>query len=226
MQRIEGYHNRKDTEVSRLKIISNIAGQVAITLVVATVLFSCSGKLKQAEPLNLEETPRQIVDSVFAVQTENGRLKMRLEAPLLERYDKDTVSLEVFPKGFALFGYNSEGLLETTIVSDKATHYTFKATNGEMWEVTGGVIIQNVVQQETMETDTLYWDRFAGQIYTDSYIRMYSRDGFMQGYGMRADENANDAVILRPFNSYSVVVQDTTAVYIDSVNFIGPLLKK
>lgn len=209
-----------------MKIITNIAGQVAITLVVATVLFSCSGKLKQAEALNLEETPSQTVDSVFAVQTENGRLKMRLEAPLLERYEKDTVSLEVFPKGFALFGYNSEGLLETTIISEKATHYTFKATNGEMWEVTGGVVIQNVIQQETMETDTLYWDRFAGQIYTDSYIRMYSRDGFMQGYGMRADENANDAVILRPFNSYSVVVQDTTAVYIDSVNFIGPLLKK
>ena len=95
-----------------------------------------------------------------------------------------------------------------------------------MWEVTGGVVIQNVIQQETMETDTLYWDRFGGKIYTDSYIRMYSRDGFMQGYGVQSDENAHDAVLLRPFNSYSVVVQDTTAVIIDSVNFIGPFIKK
>ncbi|MBQ9877423.1 MAG: LPS export ABC transporter periplasmic protein LptC [Bacteroidales bacterium] len=209
-----------------MKKFKNTAGLVAITLVVATVLFSCSGKLKQAETLNLEETPRQTVDSVFAVQTENGRLKMRMEAPLLERYEKDTVSIEVFPKGFALYGYNSEGLLETTIVSEKASHYTYKSTNGELWEVTGGVVIQNVIQQETMETDTLYWDRFAGKIYTDSYIRMYSRDGFMQGYGMQSDENAHDAVLLRPFNSYSVVVQDTTAVIIDSVNFIGPFIKK
>ena len=92
-----------------MKKFKNTAGLVAITLVVATVLFSCSGKLKQAETLNLEETPRQTVDSVFAVQTENGRLKMRMEAPLLERYEKDTVSIEVFPKGFALYGYNSEG---------------------------------------------------------------------------------------------------------------------
>ena len=193
---------------------------------VAAVFFSCSGKLKQAETLDLAETPRQTVDSVFAVQSEDGRLKMRLEAPLLERYDKDTVSLELFPKGFALFAYNSEGLLETTIISDKAAHYTYKSTNGELWEVTGGVVIQNVIEQETMETDTLYWDRFAGKIYTDSYIRMYSRDGFMQGYGMTSDQNAHDAVLLRPFNSYSVVVQDTTAVIIDSVNFIGPFLKK
>ena len=192
----------------------------------AAVFFSCSGKLKQAESLDLNETPRQTVDNVFAVQSEDGLLKMRMEAPLLERYEKDTVSIELFPKGFALFAYNSEGLLETTIVSEKAAHYTYKATKGELWEVTGGVVIQNVIEQETMETDTLYWDQYAGKIYTDSYIRMYSRDGFMQGYGMTSDQNAHDAVLLRPFNSYSVVVQDTTAVYIDSVNFIGPFIKK
>ena len=86
--------------------------------------------------------------------------------------------------------------------------------------------MQNVIERQTMETDTLYWDRFAGTIYTDSYIRMYSPDGFMQGYGMRSDQNAKDATILRPFNSYSVVVQDTTVFYVDSVNFIGPFLKK
>lgn len=204
----------------------NTAGIVAITVVVATILFSCSGKLKQAEELNLDQTPRQIVDSMFAVQSENGQVKMRLEAPLMERYESDTASLEKFPEGFAIYVYNSEGLLETTIFSNKANHYTYRATRGEVWEVTGNVVIQNVIERQTMETDTLFWDRYAGQIYTDSYIRMYSPDGFMQGYGMRSDQNAKDATILRPFNSYSVVVQDTTVFYVDSVNFIGPFLKK
>ena len=32
-------------------------------------------------------------------------------------------------------------------------------------------------------------------------------------------------IILKPFNSYGVVVQDTTRVEVDSINFIGPLLK-
>ncbi len=209
-----------------MKSLKDTIGIVAITFVVATILFSCSGKLKQAEELNLDETPRQIVDSMFAVQTENGRVKMRLEAPQMARYENDTTTVERFPLGFALYGYNSEGLLETTILSDNANHITYRSTGGELWEVTGNVVIQNVIDRQTMETDTLYWDRFAGLIYTDSYIRMYSPDGFMQGYGMRSDENARDATILRPFNSYSVVVQDSTVVYIDSVNFIGPFLKK
>ena len=48
----------------------------------------------------------------------------------------------------------------------------------------------------------------------------------MQGYGMRSDEHARNAIIYKPFNSYGVVVQDTTAFVVDSVNFIGPFPKK
>ncbi len=48
----------------------------------------------------------------------------------------------------------------------------------------------------------------------------------MQGYGMRSDEMARNSEIMEPFNTYGVVLQDTTRVLIDSANFIGPLLKK
>ena len=87
----------------------------------------------------------------------------------------------------------------------------------------GNVVIKNIVNQQTMETDTIYWDRKAGEIYTDCYIRMYSPSGFMQGYGMRSDERARNAELLVPFNNTFVVVQDTTEVIIDTVNFIGPM---
>lgn len=42
---------------------------------------------------------------------------------------------------------------------------------------------------------------------------------------MRSDEMARNARIFKAFNSDLVVVQDSTKVIIDSVNFIGPLLK-
>jgi len=51
---------------------------------------------------------------------------------------------------------------------------------------------------------------------------MYSSAGYMQGFGMRSDDMARNAIIQRPFNSYGVVEQDTTKVVLDSVNFIGP----
>lgn len=200
---------------------------IATAIAVAFVVYSCKGKLGEADSLDLSSVPLQTIDNMFAVQTKNGIVGMRMEADLMERFDNDSCSMETFPKGLAVYAYTEDGLLETTIFSDNAIHETKKDREGsESWSAFGNVTVQNVIKQETMETDTIYWDRAKGEIYTDCYVRMASPDGFMQGYGMRSDERARNSIILRPFNSFGVVVQDTTAILIDSVNFIGPFLEK
>ena len=199
---------------------------MATAAAVAFVVFSCKGKLGEAEALDLSETPVQTVRDMFIVQTENSGLQMRAEAPLMEKYEKgDTLSYELFPNGFNVFGYTDEGLLETRITSDNARHLKYK-DGRETWEAFGNVVVQNLIKQETMETDTLYWDQKEEKIYTHRYVKMYSPQGFMQGYGMESDQRARDSKLFNPFNSYGIVAQDTTEVVIDTVNFIGPLLKK
>ena len=54
---------------------------------------------------------------------------------------------------------------------------------------------------------------------------MFAPDGFMQSYGMESDEMARNARIERPFDSYGIVSRDSTAIYIDTVNFVGPAVK-
>ena len=199
---------------------------MATAAAVAFVVFSCKGKLGEAEAIDLSETPVQTVRDMFIVQTENSGLQMRAEAPLMEKYEKgDTLSYELFPEGFNVFGYTEEGLLETRITSDNARHLKYK-DGRETWEAFGNVVVQNLIKQETMETDTLYWDQKEEKIYTHRYVKMYSPQGFMQGYGMESDQRARDSKLFNPFNSYGIVAQDTTEVVIDTVNFIGPILKK
>ena len=198
---------------------------MATAMAVAFVVYSCKGKLHEVDAGNLDDIPLQTVDDMFIVQSQNGKIQMRASAPLMEKYEKDTLSYELFPKGFFVYGYTDEGLLETEIVADNARHSKYK--NGEeKWEAFGNVVVKNLIKQEVMETDTLYWDQENEKIYTHCYIRMYSPDGFMQGYGMESDQRARNSIIFNPFNSYGIVVQDSTQVSIDSVNFIGPLQKK
>ena len=198
---------------------------IATALAVAFVVYSCKGKLGEAEALNIKETPVQTVDDMFIVHTENGKIQMRAEAPLMERYERDTLSYELFQKGFYVYGYTDEEKLETEIVADRARHLKYK-DGRESWEAFGNVVVKNLIKQEVMETDTLYWDQKNEKIYTHCYVRMYSPDGFMQGYGMESDQRARNSIIFNPFNSYGIVAQDSTAVLLDSVNFIGPLQKK
>ena len=126
---------------------------------------------------------------------------------------------------FLNYGYTEEGLLETEIIADNARHLSYD-DGRESWEAFGNVVVKNLINQETMETDTLYWDQKNERIYTHCYVRMYSPDGFAQGYGMESDQRARDTELFNPFNNYAIMGQDSTKVVIDSVNFIGPLLKK
>ena len=197
----------------------------ATALAVAFVIYSCKGKLGEGAEIKLDETPVQTVRDMFIVQSENGKIQMRASADLMEKYERDTLSYELFPEGFSVYGYTDEGLLETEIVADNARHLKYE-DGRETWEAYGNVVVRNLIKQETIETDTLYWDQKNEKIYTHCYVKIYSPDGFMQGYGMESDQRARDHILFRPFNSYGIVVQDTTEVVLDTVNFIGPLLKK
>ena len=198
---------------------------MATAFAVAFVVYSGKGKLGEAESINIEDTPMQVVDDMFIVHTKNGKIQMRAQAPLMEKYERDSLSYELFPDGFFVYSYNEEEMLETEIVADNAKHSKHE-TGEESWSVFGNVVIKNLIKQEVMETDTLYWDQKNQKIYTHCYVRMYSPKGFMQGYGMESDERARNSIIFKPFNSYGIVVQDSTQVSVDSVNFIGPMQKK
>ena len=199
---------------------------MATASAVAFILFSCKSKLSQADKLDLAKIPLQKVDSMYLVQTKNGMIEMRVVTGEMQHFENDTMSCDVFPEGMNVYAYTDDEVLESTIVSDEASHFTNKNTKEEIWKAYGNVVVKNIVKNQTMESDTIYWDQTAKEIYTDCYVRLYSDDGFIQGYGMRSDERARNAIIMKPVNNFAVLVKDTTEVLIDSANCLGPLLKK
>ncbi len=195
-------------------------------MALASTVVSCHRQLAEAESIDLSKTPVQTLENMFTVQTKNGKVEMRIEAPLMETYENDTLKTDYFPKGLSVYTYNEEGLIESLIFSDNASHKVYKrGSKDDVWSAFGNVMIHNVLNRETIETDTIYWDETRQEIYTDCYVKLYSPDGFMQGYGMRADDHARNAILHHPFNSYGYTAQDSTLVVIDSVNFIGAFPK-
>lgn len=200
---------------------------MATAAAVAFIVISCKAKLAEADDIDLASTPLQTVENMFAVETDKGAVKMRIEAGLMHSFETDSTTYEIFPKGFRVYAYAEDGLLETLIYANSAKHIVSKyGNNPEIWQAFGNVVIQNFKKQETMTTDTLYWDQGKNEIWTDCYIKAYSPDGLTQGYGMRSDDRARNAILHKPFNSFLVTEKDTTIVLVDSANFIGPFKKK
>lgn len=200
-----------------------------ITFVIASSFVSCKSKIAQADKLDLSKTPTQRVEGVFAFQTSNGEVEMRMESPVMEHYSTKENEYDSFPEGISVYGYTEEGLLESIILADEAIHIipNNKGKDAvEIWKAYGNVVLHNVIEQKTMETDTIFWDQTKKEVYTDCYVKLYTEDGFMQGYGMRSDDHLRNATLHNPFNNFARIVRDTTMVSIDSVNFIGPFPKK
>ena len=180
---------------------------VAMCLSLATFFVSCKNRVTTVGALhNPDSIPTQTIENMEGWQVEDGVIRGRLTAPYMEKFTKGDEPYEVFPHSFLVEAYTPEGELETIITADKAMH---RSGDEQIWIATGNVVVKNILKEETMETDTLYWDQQKKIIYTHSYVKLYSPDFFAQGYSMESDERASRAKILKPFDSYGYVKQDT-----------------
>ena len=196
---------------------------VAVTFVIATILFSCKENLPRTSISQVEDLPSQVVEGMSVYQFTSGITDYIVDAPFMERFANAESPYDVFPQGIVLRGYTPEGLLETKIRADYAKN--IYANKEEIWEAYGNVVINNYLKGEQMETDTLFWNRKTQTIYTHTLVRLTTPDMFMQGYGMESDEMARNAIIQNPFDSYAIVNRDSLEIaYIDTANFIGPML--
>ena len=197
---------------------------MAVAFAAAILLSSCR------EPENItfdfEQTPVQVVHDMQVLQTDKGGAEMRMQAPLMQRFDyvRDSVrhTYELYTDGFFVNAYTENGQLETTVTANQAKHIT--TLGEESWSAFGDVVVINHIKGERMETDTIYWNKEEQQIYTDCYVRLASESGLMQGFGMTSDDRARNSIILRPFDSYAVE-HDSTYMYVDTINQMGPRRK-
>ena len=203
-----------------------IAIGLYLMAIVLFVLSSCK-KEPTEDPIDPTATPIQVVKNMKVVQTVNGGVEMRMHAPEMRKYsyivDSVEVNYDLYTGGFSVNAFTPDGELETRITSKEAKHITTEGK--EQWLAYGDVIITNYIKQESMESDTVYWDRREQKIYTNCYVRLSSPQGMMQGYGMESDEMARNAILLKPFDSYAVA-EDSTTILLDSLNFVGPPMQR
>ena len=193
-------------------------------MAVLSLAAACSADPPKSD-VDWETTPVQSVRGMQVQEYQKADLSMEMRTRAMDTYkfEKDSMPFtkEVYSEGFEVYIYNEDGLLETQLVAEGAQHTM--TGRKEEWLAFGNVNILNHIKGDRINTDTVWWDKHAEQIYTDCYVVMTSPRGKLQGYGMRSDQRANQSTILRPFDSYGRVVSDSTKFYIDTVNFLGPL---
>lgn len=169
---------------------------VAVILTTAT-LFSCSNSLEEVARLNQPDTiPVMYARDVKISESELGRLKYTLTAPLLNQYNEQGGTVLKFPEGFKVVFYDS--LNPSEIRTEITADYGINNEGRRIMEASRNVVINNYLKDEKLNTEYLVWDQNSKKVSSDKMVTITTKDKILYGEGMVSDENFYNWTIKKP----------------------------
>jgi LPS export ABC transporter protein LptC len=161
----------------------------AFIILVVITLLSCS-KQELKEPVEYKGPLRE-VEKLESYYTENDMVKTKVMADLV--YELKNGDRE-FPKGVYMENFDVTGKLESTLKANYA--YFYKEKN--LWQGKGKVEVKNVVKNEQLNTEELFWKQIEKKIYTEKFVTIRQQGDVIYGTGMDAMQDLSDYVIHHP----------------------------
>ncbi|HSF54572.1 MAG TPA: LPS export ABC transporter periplasmic protein LptC, partial [Algoriphagus sp.] len=87
--------------------------------------------------------------------------------------------------GIEIKFYTVDGILETTMVADRG--YYMK--NENLYRGEGNVQIQNLLKDQRLQTEEIFWNQAQKKIYTDKFVTIQEKQTLFNGTGMEADDS-------------------------------------
>ena len=155
------------------------------------VLFSCENSLNKVKEFIDTDTINGILAyDVTITRSDSGFVQAKLLAPMMHSNEGDSSVLE-FPKGFTAYIYEDDNTPSSKIKGDYGIRYDKK----ELVFLEGNVMVENLRSQETLFTETLYWNQKAKTIYTRNAVKITSPDKIVYGDSLNANEDFTQRVI-------------------------------
>ncbi len=162
--------------------------------------ISCASKTKtKNDPTDTLKYEGALItfEEVKTLYSENAQMKIKLEAPL--QYSDQNGDVR-YPKGAMVTMYNENGIRSTTLRADSA----FYEKIPRLYTAIGKVVVRNLIQKQTLQTDKLHWNQAKREIYTDQPVRITTPYEILEGIGMTCDEDFTEYTIWKPTGIFTV----------------------
>ncbi|WP_207433743.1 LPS export ABC transporter periplasmic protein LptC [Sabulibacter ruber] len=166
-------------------------------LLLGAFSWSCQQADENIKPIEyngpISETYNQVT-----IYSDSAMMKLKLSAPVEQQLQNGDV---VYPKGMYITFY--ENGAPTTIITAKYGRYE-KAK--EQYFARNDVVVKNIVKNEQLNTEELFWERQKQTIFTDKFVRITSVDEVVTGVGLTAKQDFSDYT-LKQFSGSFVLKQ-------------------
>ena len=163
-------------------------------IVIAFTLQSC-GEEEMSEEEKAKNTLIASFENIRRIYSEEGLLKIKVEAPLEYIYQNEDV---YYPKNFRISMYNPDGKITTTLTADSGR--LERVT--KLYHAYGNVEVINHEQEQKVNTPELHWNQFKREIYTDKEIAIKTPTETLYGIGMTSNEEFSKYKIMQPTGNF------------------------
>jgi len=132
--------------------------------------------------------------------SDSAMLKFTYKTPLQHKLQNED---EIYPNGIILDSYKN-GKLETHLESDYAYHYK----EDGRWEIKKNVKLKNYEENQTLETEELFWNPNSHQVWSDVDVKIITPDQQLNGVGLKAKDDFSKYEILKPTSVFFIESDD------------------
>ncbi len=158
----------------------------SIFIGIGIFLFSACGntqdEIKQVTYTN--DDPAEISEGVTMMFSDNGILKLKLEAPIMHRFNDKEESYMECPNGMEVTFFDTSGREESTLFANYGIMYSEK----EYIMVKDSVVFENF-KEERLNTELLHVDFKKDSVYTQEKVSITSPKGTITGTGLQSNSN-------------------------------------
>ncbi|MFO7879929.1 MAG: LPS export ABC transporter periplasmic protein LptC [Bacteroidota bacterium] len=167
------------------------------------LFLACQNDINEVKQLtHKSDLPEIKVNHMHTVLTDSGRVRVTMEAPVMQRFspeDEDEGDFDEYPEGFTVRFMNND-TVESRITAEYGIYYA----ESELWEAKRNVQAQNYVKQEKLNTEHLMWDMKKELIYTDKFVRITTDEEVFIGTGFESDQDFTSWTIKKPKGSFVI----------------------
>lgn len=151
--------------------------------------YSCKNDVGEVKKITLRtNTNIEKATNVEIVFSEHGISQIVANAPELLRYAVEKPYME-FPKGIVLKFYSNK-----KVESTMTANYAIAQEANKRMVARNNVVVVND-KGETLNTEELIWDEEQEIIYSNSFVKISTKDEIIMGTGMTANQNFTNYVI-------------------------------
>lgn len=160
---------------------------------------SCENDPKNIKDWTEKVVMKEVATGVDSYLSQDGKMKARLQAPLMIRVAADTIYVE-FPNNLHVDFYNDSASVETKL----------DCKYGKYFETLSKVYLRDSVVVITMKGDTLkapdlWWDQNSKLFYTDKFATYHGiGKSIYGGKGLVATQDLNSVTFNQPTGTVQV----------------------